>query len=116
MDRIELAKIDVEGAELAVLRGAEKSIVSGTIQCLIVEVNDERARAFGYDFRECVEYVIAGNSRYEFYRILKGRLGLRRVFNSSEYENGDNLLAVLQDTVMWRRLRQTGFFDVCVRS
>lgn len=39
--RVELCKIDVEGSELAAIRGARKSLSSGTLESLIIEVSGE---------------------------------------------------------------------------
>lgn len=45
MARVDLVKIDVEGAELDVLRGAGRSLASGKIGALIVEFNEETQSA-----------------------------------------------------------------------
>src|SRR3989344_1401255 len=45
---IKLIKIDVEGAEFLVLKGIKKSLAAGLIDALIVEVNKEGMREFGF--------------------------------------------------------------------
>ena len=41
LDRIDIAKIDVEGAEEKVIKGAEHALTSGLIKKLVVEAHEE---------------------------------------------------------------------------
>lgn len=40
IDRIDLLKIDTEGSELVVLKGAERTLAQGAVQFVYVEFND----------------------------------------------------------------------------
>jgi FkbM family methyltransferase len=65
ISRISLLKIDVEGAELEVLKGAEKAIKAGKIDVIQFEFNEMNvvSRVFFRDFWEFLE-------GYAFYRVL----------------------------------------------
>jgi len=67
--RIDLLKIDTEGHELAVLRGAEQALRAGTIDCIHFEFNEMNvvSRVFLRDF-----YAMLPG--YDFYRMLPGGL------------------------------------------
>lgn len=52
---IRVAKIDVEGAELMVLRGMREALERRAIQYLMVEVADSRLRSVGDSSRELIE-------------------------------------------------------------
>jgi FkbM family methyltransferase len=97
INRIDIVKIDVEGAELSVLRGATRSLKDGKIICVIIEANFERANAFGYEFEECLELMRNLND-FKFYKILDNVAGLKEFDNSCGYENGDNLLILLRSS------------------
>lgn len=68
IDRVDLIKIDVEGAEMKVLRGLEKYLVSGKVKHLIVELN-ERNRFFGESSNQIIEYL--RNLNFRVYRLDK---------------------------------------------
>jgi FkbM family methyltransferase len=69
INNIDFLKIDVEGGELSVLRGAEKLIKNNKIKLIQFEFNEPNVanRIFLKDF-----YMILNN--YNFYRIKKGKL------------------------------------------
>jgi len=56
---VRLVKIDVEGAELAALRGAERVLFSDPRPDLIVELNPKTSRAFGYHPMDVVDHILA---------------------------------------------------------
>jgi len=47
LGRIQVMKIDVEGAEMMVLEGAKDALRTGQIENIVVEVSDERLRSTG---------------------------------------------------------------------
>ena len=66
LDSIDFLKIDVEGHELAVVKGAQKSIREGKIKVIQYEFNHPNieSKAFMRDFRNELK-------EYEFYRLLE---------------------------------------------
>jgi hypothetical protein len=48
LDRIDLVKIDVEGAEYSVLKGMRQMLEENIISRIMLEVSEEMAGGFGY--------------------------------------------------------------------
>jgi FkbM family methyltransferase len=57
IEQVDFLKLDVEGAELGVLRGAEKLLHGAARPAILIEVQDLRTRPWGYAAREIVEYL-----------------------------------------------------------
>jgi FkbM family methyltransferase len=55
--RIDLLKIDVEGAELDVLRGAKRLLESGAIRCVLFEVSPVMVEGMGYTAQEISSFL-----------------------------------------------------------
>lgn len=68
-ERVDVIKIDVEGAELAALRGAEATL-KRFHPALIIEIQQESSLAAGYDQRAILEFL--SPLGYEFFRIVRG--------------------------------------------
>lgn len=62
--RIDLIKIDVEGAELLVFQGASKTIREFKPK-IILELNEKAALNFGYDILDVVKLLISFNGSYK---------------------------------------------------
>jgi FkbM family methyltransferase len=61
---VDFVKLDVEGAELDVLKGAEKLLHGGARPVFLVEVYDIRTRPWGYDAREIVQFLSSAGFRW----------------------------------------------------
>lgn len=70
LQRLDVMKIDVEGAELAVLRGAGETL-SRYRPALIMEINEETARAAGYSSKEVIGLLTPLG--YRLFRIRRGK-------------------------------------------
>lgn len=68
VEGVDVIKVDVEGAELATLRGAEATLRRFR-PVLIVEVQQESSLAAGYDQRSILEFL--SPLGYEFFRIAR---------------------------------------------
>jgi FkbM family methyltransferase len=90
LNRISLLKIDTEGHELAVLRGAENSLRKGLIDVIQLEFNEPNiiSRVF---FRDLIDFL----PEYAPYRLLpKGVLRLKYSPRSTELFSFQNLVFV----------------------
>ena len=90
LDVVDFLKIDVEGHELAVLRGAERMLGAGSIRLIQFEFNEMNvvSRTFLRDFRLLLP-------NYTMYRLLpKGLLPLGEVPVLTELFAYQNILAV----------------------
>jgi len=63
VERVDFIKLDAEGAELEVLEGAKKLLRSPSRPALLVEVQDPRARPWGYAAREITQLLARWNLR-----------------------------------------------------
>jgi hypothetical protein len=70
--RVDLVKIDVEGSELALLKGAEQTIRRFR-PVLMIEVNPSTLQRVGYESRDLIEAI----GRYGYHMHYAGRLGLK---------------------------------------
>jgi FkbM family methyltransferase len=97
MGQITAVKLDVEGAELKILRGARALLGSSKPPMWIIEVNVETARACGYHPRELL--LLLADFGYQAYRPVWGKV-IRRITrvvpcSSEEIEHGQNLLCAI---------------------
>lgn len=93
LDRIDLIKIDIEGAELACLRGARNTIEQHR-PILIVEVQRDSCERAGYDQNDIL--VLLTEFGYNFYRI--GRHGKASMISIDDLEDFQNVLCVPTDS------------------
>jgi FkbM family methyltransferase len=89
IDHIELLKIDVEGYEMEVLKGARKMIEEGKIDCIQFEVGPAtlQARVFMKDFFKTL-------SNYDIHRVLSNGLSKINYSEHAEIFLTTNYLAV----------------------
>jgi FkbM family methyltransferase len=105
LEEITLIKIDVEGAELCVLYGGQNTFKRGCIEAVLLEANDERQQAFGYCFRECIDFLVGCYADYRAFRIIKSRsMVLSEMTTPSDYQDGDNILVVKYEGRVWKKL------------
>jgi len=64
--RVDFVKMDVEGAELAVLKGATEFLGRQPRPVIFCEVQDMRTRAWGYPAREIVDFLRQRGFRWYF--------------------------------------------------
>jgi len=93
ISKIALLKIDTEGHELSVLKGARQTIASGMAEVIQLEFNEMNiiSRTF---FKDIVD-VLPG---YDFYRMLPDGLKALGPYNSTNYEifSFQNIVALKQ--------------------
>jgi len=90
---IDFVKLDVEGAELSVLEGADGLLRSPQRPVILAEISDVRTGPWGYAAREIIEWL--GRKGFEWFE-LTGNGGLRRAdLRQAFYDH--NLVAVPSD-------------------
>ncbi len=67
IEKVDFVKLDVEGAELAVLRGAGRLLSAVPRPVILCEVLEETTRAWGYSSRRIVEHLSA--RRFVWFRL-----------------------------------------------
>lgn len=86
---IRLLKIDVEGSELSVLRGADSILDDDNAPLVLFEINSETASAFGYTTQDLLDHMTPRG--YQFFR--NKRRSLHSVDSAEECHHGDMILA-----------------------
>ena len=88
--KVDFMKLDVEGAELSVLKGASQLLANYPRPMILIEVQDVRTRPWGYAASEIIRYL--ANSNYQWFRPLADG-GLEGV-DAQESEYNGNFVAV----------------------
>jgi FkbM family methyltransferase len=96
IERVDFIKLDVEGAELSVLKGAARLLSREPRPVILVEVQDIRTKPWGYAAREVVRYLSSVNYLW-FQPLPDGRLG-KMDAERTEYDG--NFVAVPQERVV----------------
>jgi FkbM family methyltransferase len=65
--RIDFIKMDIEGAELSALRGAERLLTGRHAPTLLIEVSDTNSSAFQYRAQECLD--LLESHGYQFHEV-----------------------------------------------
>jgi FkbM family methyltransferase len=98
---IDFVKIDVEGAELKVLKGLEENLHNGKIGVLIVEIN-KNSQQFGYSCSEIISYLEKRNFLVYYFDGLK----LKRLQNFSMINfRTFNIVAAYRTEKVLKRLK-----------
>ncbi len=91
--RVDLVKVDVEGAELMVLKGATDLIGGANPPAWLLEVNSRTSAAFGYRPPDLFTF-LAGRGRFHFFRIPEGWGELAEMRSPEDCVHADNVLCV----------------------
>jgi FkbM family methyltransferase len=100
--RVDLIKVDIEGAEMLLLKGAGHLFDMADRPFWIIELNVDTSRSFGYSPRDLLE-LLHVRSECEFY-LIEGAWGKVRPLDSLEnYKNGDKCVCVPKErAAQWR--------------
>jgi FkbM family methyltransferase len=93
----DVVKLDVEGAELAAIRGMRGLLSSAKPPALIVEHNQITSRAAGFTAAELFREVVAMQPRYRFYWIGWRLRPIRTAEELRSIERQGNLLVRCED-------------------
>jgi FkbM family methyltransferase len=95
IERVDFLKLDVEGAELSVLKGATQLLSREPRPVILAEVQDIRTKPWGYAAREVVRYLSSTN--YVWFQPLPN--GSLRKMDTERPEYDGNFVAVPQERV-----------------
>ena len=93
--RIDLIKLDVEGGELDVLRGAGRLLDEGLRPVILAEVQDVRTKPWGYHAREIIKYL--ENKRYQWFSLVDDGSPVELDVKQQEYEG--NFIACPKESI-----------------
>jgi len=97
IEKIDFIKIDVEGAELLVLKGAE-NILKNYSPVIMMELYSDHTKYFGYSPEEVINYMI--DFDYHIYEIDKTEIGFMNKVNSFRNTSNYNFLAMKNDDIL----------------
>jgi hypothetical protein len=97
--RIDLIKLDIEGAELPALRGAKGILSRDPAPAILVEMADVNTRGFGYQAVETFDFLAGLGYRFH---------STDRTGHLREIEQRPSDFAVGQDLVALKAVAQTG--------
>lgn len=86
-------KMDVEGAEMNVLRGAERLLSSQRPPMWVLEMNRESAGHFGHAPEDLLTH-LQRFGEHRFFRVVRAWGRTLRMRSVTDYEHGDNVLCV----------------------
>ncbi len=89
INKIDVLKIDVEGAELKVLKGLQKKLKVGKVEKLIVELNPN-CRQYGYSQSDTVEFL----EKLGYQILVMDNSGILRKFSLRENQDTINIIAL----------------------
>jgi FkbM family methyltransferase len=96
INRVDFIKLDVEGAELSVLKGATQLLSCEPRPVILAEVQDIRTKPWGYPAREVVRYLSSANY-FWFQPLPDGRI---RKMNAERSEYDGNFVAIPQERLV----------------
>src|SRR6266550_1647427 len=93
IERIDFVKVDVEGAELLVLKGAQSVFGLKPSPMWLLEMNYDTSRAFGYTPVNLPQF-LAEQDDFRFLRIAGASGALRSMSGIEDWAHGDNVLCI----------------------
>jgi len=95
LEKVDLVKLDVEGGELAVLKGGQELLRRRPRPLFLVEVQDVRTRTWGYAAREIIDFLSYAD--YAWFKPLMG--GRLQRMDTNEHEYNGNFVAIPREKV-----------------
>ena len=93
LDKIDFIKMDVEGAEMLVLKGAKNLLQRKDPPVWVIEMNIETAASFGHKPADLLKEITQYNS-YELFKVEAGWGKTTRMSSIDDYQNGDNAVLI----------------------
>ena len=96
IERVDFIKLDIEGAELSVLKGATQLLSRVPRPVILAEIQDIRTKPWGYPAREIVRYLSSADYLW-FQPLPDGRL---RKMDTERSEYDGNFVAIPEERVL----------------
>jgi len=96
IDKVDLIKCDVEGAELEVLEGSKTLLSRKVPPMWLFEMNINTCKAFSYTPVDILNFLMKFHD-YEFYRIKGAWEQVIPMNTIYDYEHGDNVLCIVPE-------------------
>ena len=93
VDEVKFAKIDIEGAELSMLKGASRLFEQVVPPVIVIEAALETTRPFGYLPNDLIRF-IDRQCAYDFYEFVEAADRLRKIEGFEKNSIGANVLCV----------------------
>jgi FkbM family methyltransferase len=93
--KVDFIKMDVEGGELDVFRGAERTLTQRPRPMILAEVSDRRTRPWGYAARELLAFLVTRG--FSWFSVESSGALLRADLSANEFDA--NYLAVPEECV-----------------
>lgn len=101
--RVDLVKMDVEGAEMGVLAGADRLFSLESPPIWIIEMNVETSANFKHTPEDLLQ-AIAKRGEYSFYRVVRGWKEVVPMASLADYHHGDNAVCVPRSRLdLWKK-------------
>lgn len=93
ISKVDVIKMDVEGAEMSVFKGAQSIFRLRHPPIWLLEMNRETASNFGYAPEDLLGF-LERHGRWNFFRVVLGWGETLPMKSLTDYEHGDNVLCV----------------------
>jgi FkbM family methyltransferase len=92
IQKVDFIKIDVEGSELAVLKGSPELFGSEDAPAMLIEINNDTYRSFGYSAKQIWDQL--SEYGYDCFYTMNSGTKLTRMLNVDEFEKLADIYAV----------------------
>lgn len=93
LSNVDIIKMDVEGAEMEVLKGAHLLLSMKNPPIWIIEMNKETASSFGHTPSDLLA-LLQTYTQYKFFRIVSAWKNILPMSSIEDYRHGDNVICV----------------------
>lgn len=93
IESVDFLKVDIEGSELGMFKGAERLFNQEKLPIMVVEMALDTTVSFGYTPKELIEY-LDSRAKYEYFCISETQNALIPIMGFDEKDKGANVLCL----------------------